>query len=67
MTSPVPDDVPVADAVEQSRDAVEAVADSESPEPGDGAPPLEASAADWQEQTATVDSDADADDFDRRG
>jgi len=67
MTGPVPDDVPVADAIEQSRDAAETVADRESPEPGDSAPPLEASPADWQEQAAAVDPDVDADDFDRRG
>ncbi|KRD15377.1 hypothetical protein ASE48_29100 [Mycobacterium sp. Root265] len=67
MTSPVPDEVPVADALEQSRDAAETVPDRESPEPDHGAPPLEASAADWQEQTAALDPDADADEFDRRG
>lgn len=67
MTTPVPDEVPVADALEQSRDAAETVLDQESPEPDEGAPPLEASPADWQEQTAAVDQDADADDFDRRG
>lgn len=66
MTSPVPDEVPVADAIEQSRDAAEAVPDREVPEPGDGEAPLEASAADWQEQTADVDPDGDAEDFDRR-
>jgi hypothetical protein len=67
MTSPVPDEVPVADALEQSRDTAEIVPDQEAPEPDEGAPPLEASAADWQEQTAAVDPDAGADDFDRRG
>jgi len=67
MTSPVPDEVPVADAIDQLRDAAETVPDLEAPEPGGGAPPLEASAADWQEQSAAVDLDADADDFDRRG
>jgi hypothetical protein len=67
MTSPVPDEVPVADAIEQSRDAAEAVPDQESPEPDQGVPPLEASDADWQEQTADVDPDAEADELDRRG
>ena len=67
MTSPVPDEVPVADAIEQSRDSMAAVPDQESPEHDPGTPPLEASAADWQEQTAAVDLDADTDDSDRRG
>jgi hypothetical protein len=66
MTHPVPDEVPVADALEQSRDAVETVPDRESPVLDDDAPPLEASVADWQEQTAALDPDADTDDVDRR-
>ena len=49
------DEVPVADAVEQHRDAAEP-ADLESLDPAervpvdDGEPPLESDAADWQEQ-----------------
>ena len=57
----LPDDVPVADAVEQQRPASEQAPDEEvSAEPGD-TPPLEASAADWQEQLETVDLDPDED------
>lgn len=66
MTSPVPDEVPVADAIEQSRDAAEVLSDSEAPPSGDKDAPLEADAADWQEQEAVVDQDDDADDLDRR-
>ena len=49
------DEVPVADAVEQHRDAAES-ADLESLDPAervpvdDGETPLESDAADWQEQ-----------------
>lgn len=57
----LPDDVPVADAVEQQRAASEPTPDEEvSAEPRDN-PPLEASAADWQEQLETVDLDPDDD------
>lgn len=59
------DEVPVADAVEQSRPAVEN-ADLESVDPGervaldDGEAPLEADRSDWQEQHEQVDgSDED--------
>lgn len=54
-----PDDVPVADAVEQSRPAAEN-ADLESVDPDErvpideGSPPLEANDADWQEQHIVV-------------
>jgi hypothetical protein len=55
----LPDDVPVADAVEQTRMASEPVVDEEaSAEPADEVP-LEASPPDWQEQTVTVDLDPD--------
>jgi hypothetical protein len=55
----VPDDVPVADAVEQQRTPVEPTADEEaSAEPPEDVP-LEASAADWQEQLETVELDPD--------
>ena len=55
----LPDDVPVADAVEQQRTASELTPDEEvSTEPGKDRP-LEASAADWQEQLETVELDPD--------
>ena len=55
----LPDDVPVADAVEQQRAADEDVPDEEvSAEPREN-PPLEAPPADWQEQLETVDLDPD--------
>ena len=55
------DDVPVADAVEQQRAASEPVPDEEvSAEAGDN-PPLETSAADWQEQLETVELDPEED------
>ena len=53
----VPDDVPVADAVEQQRLATGPVPDEAVESPGDR--PLEASAADWLEQRETVDLDAE--------
>jgi hypothetical protein len=55
----LPDDVPVADAVEQTRLVSEpAVDDEASAEPASEVP-LEASPPDWQEQTETVDLDPD--------
>ena len=57
----VPDEVPVADAVEQHRDAVEPPLDEEAPEPPVSGVPLEAPDADWQEQTQTVDTGPDLD------
>ena len=63
----VPDEVPVADAVEQAAPA----ADLESVDPDervsidaalDDEPPLETSAPDWQEQRQVVEGDPD-DDF----
>ncbi|MEO3761549.1 hypothetical protein ABGB19_25125 [Mycobacterium sp. B14F4] len=57
----LPDDVPVADAIEQQRAATEPVFDEEvSAEPRDN-PPLEAPPADWQEQLETVDLDPEED------
>jgi hypothetical protein len=57
----LPDDVPVADAVEQQRTPSELVLDEEAPaEPPDDLP-LEAAAADWQEQLETVELDPDED------
>ncbi|MDO0978159.1 hypothetical protein [Mycolicibacterium frederiksbergense] len=65
MTSPVPDEVPVADAIEQSRDAAETVPDREVPEPDESGPPLEASTADWQEQAVAADPGGDEEEPDR--
>jgi hypothetical protein len=61
----LPDDVPVADAVEQQRTPLEQVPDEEaSAEPRDDVP-LEASAADWQEQLEAVELDPELDEVDR--
>jgi hypothetical protein len=55
----LPDDVPVADAVEQQRTTSEPVPDEEATaEPADEVP-FEAAAPDWQEQLETVDLDPD--------
>jgi hypothetical protein len=55
----LPDDVPVADAVEQQRAPSEPVLDEEATaEPPDN-PPLEATPSDWQEQREMVDLDPD--------
>jgi hypothetical protein len=62
-----PDEVPVADAVEQERLASES-ADLESVDPAervpidDGAAPLESNESDWHEQRQVVD-DPDQDEF----
>jgi hypothetical protein len=53
----LPDDVPVADAVEQQRAATEPVPDEEATAESPADPPLEASPPDWQEQLETVDLD----------
>ena len=61
----LPDDVPVADAVEQQRTASEPVLDEEaSAEPPPEAP-LEAAPADWQEQLEIVEIDPELDEVDR--
>lgn len=63
----IPDDVPVADAVEQNRLVAES-AELESVDPDervqidDGAAPLESNELDWQEQRQVVD-DPDLDEF----
>jgi hypothetical protein len=57
----LPDDVPVADAVEQQRTPSEPVLDEEAPAEPPENPPLEAAAADWQEQLETVELDPDED------
>ena len=61
----VPEEVPIADAVEQDRDAVEHAFDEDAPEPATTDVPLEASEADWQEQTEIVDLDPYLEDSDR--
>lgn len=62
----LPDDVPVADAVEQERMPVGPVADEEAPaEPPDDVP-LEVAPADWQEQLEVVEADPEFDEIDRR-
>jgi hypothetical protein len=59
----LPDDVPVADAVEQTRPAREPALDEEaSAEPPD-TPPLETAPADWQEQLEIVEIDPEDDDM----
>lgn len=58
-SEPLPDDVPVADAVEQQREPVEPATDQEATaEPPDDVP-LEAEPADWQEQLESVELDPD--------
>jgi hypothetical protein len=54
-------EVPLADAVEQRRDASEPVLDEESSADSPGDRPLEATDADWQEQLETVDLDVEED------
>jgi hypothetical protein len=61
----LPDDVPVADAVEQTRTASEPAVDDEAPGEPPDTPPLEATAADWQEQLETVELDPEDDEVDR--
>ncbi|OBK75960.1 hypothetical protein [Mycobacterium sp. 1164985.4] len=53
----LPDDVPVADAMEQQRDTSEPVLDEEASAEPEPDPPLEAPPADWQEQLETVEID----------
>ena len=61
----LPDDVPVADAIEQQRTPVEPMPDEEaSADPPDDAP-LEAASADWHEQLETVELDPEFDQPDR--
>jgi hypothetical protein len=53
---PFPDDVPVADAVEQQRPTADPMSDDdhESPARSESEVPLEATVADWHEQQETV-------------
>jgi hypothetical protein len=57
----LPDEVPVADAVEQRRDPRDPPADEEAAVGPGAAPPLETPAADWQEQLEAVEFDPDED------
>jgi hypothetical protein len=57
----LPDDVPIADVVEQHREASEPVLDEEATTQPPQAPPLETTASDWQEQRETVDLDPEED------
>jgi hypothetical protein len=61
----LPDDVPVADAVEQYRPASEPVLDEEASAEPPADLPLEAASADWQEQLEIVELDPDLDEVDR--
>jgi hypothetical protein len=61
----LPDDVPVADAVEQQRTPTEPVPDEEASAEAPEDMPLEAAPADWQEQRETVELDPEADEPDR--
>ncbi|WP_071287280.1 hypothetical protein [Mycolicibacterium llatzerense] len=60
-----PDEVPDADALEQSRDVREQVPDDEATVSGRDTPPAEAAPHDWLEQTEDIEIDADEDDFGR--
>lgn len=61
----LPDEVPVADAVEQQRETTGPVEDEEAFTPSADAPPLEATEPDWQEQREAVDLDPELDEFGR--
>jgi hypothetical protein len=60
-----PDEVPVADAVEQQRTAVEPIPDQEASAEPPVDVPLEVAPADWQEQLETVELDPEFDEIDR--
>jgi hypothetical protein len=61
----LPDDVPVADAVEQQRKTSESVLDEEATAEPPREAPLEVAGADWQEQLETVELDPEFDEVDR--
>lgn len=63
----VPEEVPIADAVEQDREAVEDTLDDDGLGPTAVGVPLEADAADWQEQSEIVDLDPYLEESDREG
>jgi hypothetical protein len=62
-----PDDVPVADAVEQQRPTADSSSDEDyaRPRQPDSDMPLEATASDWQEQQESVLVDPEFEEFDR--
>jgi hypothetical protein len=60
-----PDDVPVADAVEQLRTPSEPAPDEEVSVESPSELPLEAATPDWQEQLADVELDSNLEEFDR--
>lgn len=62
----VPDDVPIADALEQDREPSEPVPDSEVAVTDLDGPPLEAADQDWQEQREAITDDLGLDEFDRK-
>ncbi|OBK21989.1 hypothetical protein A5635_22620 [Mycobacterium asiaticum] len=61
-----PDDVPIPDAAEQQRPTVDSLFEEESEVQESGDVPLEADAADWQEQQRTVPVDPELEEPDRR-
>jgi len=61
----LPDDVPVADAVEQKRAASEPALDEEESAEPPADVPLEVTRADWQDQLETVELDPEFDEVDR--
>jgi hypothetical protein len=62
-----PDDVPIADAVEQQRPASDSAADDEAASwQDDGDVPLETAGSDWQEQRETVPIDPELDEPEQR-
>ncbi|MGW4097578.1 hypothetical protein [Mycobacterium sp. NPDC004974] len=63
----VPDEVPLADALEQQREQSEPAADAEAPVSDLDSPPLEATDQDWQEQREVVAEDPGLDEFEREG
>ncbi|WP_025734979.1 hypothetical protein [Mycobacterium genavense] len=61
-TGEIPDDVPIADAVEQQRATGPAAPDDDAPDWLDDADvPLEATDSDWQEQQQSVVTDPEFD------
>ena len=63
----VPDEVPIADALEQQREQSDPVLDAEAPVSDLDGPPLEAADPDWREQREVVAEDSGLDEFDREG
>jgi hypothetical protein len=55
----LPDDVPIADAADQQRPVSESDVDEEDSAEPPSELPLEAAAADWQEQLESVEVDPD--------